>query len=383
MVDKRATIAILQRYMPHYRLPFYEKLITSSKYNWEFLHGTHPGRCESGLETKSDTVLPVRPIRNLNFRKIVLQVDVNRWFQEQHYKAVVFDLGWQIISNAILPLVAHRYGMAVIPWSKGIAENGRPRSVLRQIVERAYIRECDALIVYGKVSANYFINLGYPAEQIFVAQNTVDVKQIVKDIPASQIKAVGLRKRLGLEKKIVVGYLGRLVPEKKVELIIKAFASARKYRVNEHLVIAGEGPCRGALESLARASSASASIYFTGRVPEDEQNAYFQLFDVYVSAYSAGLAILEAMANGKIVLMTPEARPETELIDDGVTGFVTKDFSIKSLVEGLLRATSNLAENQYIGGRAQQSVMSRATMENMVKMFDKAIDYVLERKNLS
>jgi glycosyltransferase involved in cell wall biosynthesis len=383
MTDEKPTIALIQRYVPHYSLPFYRKLVTSSKYNWEFLYGPHPGGGESGLETSGYDALLSHPIRNLKMGRVIWQRDVVRWFRERRYKAVVFELGWQIMSNAILPLIAHQHGMAAIPWSKGIAENGEPRPAWRRLVERVFIRQCQALIAYGQVSADYFVDLGYPGQQIFIAQNTVDVKQIVRDIPTSQMKAVELRKRLRLDERIVAGYLGRLVPEKKVELIIEAFAWAREHGFNGQLVIAGEGPQHQALESMARACSASDCIHFSGRIPEDEQNAYFQLFDVYISAYSAGLAILEVMASGKIVLITPEARPETELIENGVTGFVTKDFSIRSLAEGLLRAASDPVGNQHIGRRAQEVVLSRATIEDMVGMFDRAVDYALARKSLS
>lgn len=383
MAGERLTIALVQRYVPHYKLAHYRKLVMSSKYNWEFLYGAHPGRGESGLETMSHNVLPTRPIRNLQIGKVVWQRDVTRWLKEQRYKAVVFDLGWPIISNAALLLTAHRCGIAAIPWSKGISESGKPRPAWRRLIESVFIRQCQAVIAYGQVSADYFVERGYPTERIFIAQNTVDVNEIVKNIPTAQVRATQLRAHLGLDKKIVVGYLGRLVPQKKIDLIIEAFSRAKDRGLDGHLVVAGDGPEREALESMARRSSASHSIHFCGKIPEHEQDAYFQLFDIFVSAYSAGLAILEAMAHGKIVLTTPEARPETELIDDSVTGFVTRDFSVPSLVEGLLLAASSLQNGEEVGRQAQAIVLSRATIENMVEMVDRAVDCALEGKRLS
>jgi glycosyltransferase involved in cell wall biosynthesis len=381
-VNKQPTVAIIERYVPHYRLPLYRKLVTSSKYNWEFLYGAHPGRGESGLETNGNKILHTQPIRNLNVGKVVWQVGINRWFRERHYKAVIFDLGWQIMSNAILPLIAHQYGIAVIPWSKGIPENGQPRPAWRRLIERAFIHQCESLIVYGQISADYYQNLGYPGERIFVAQNTVDVNNIVKDIPNAQAKAVQLRARLGIGKTLVFGYFGRLVAQKKVKMIIEAFTLAKARGLPGCLLIAGDGPERRKLESIAHQSSASKDIRFCGKIPIDEQNAYFQLLDVFVSAYSAGLGVLEAMAHGKIVLITPETRPETELIYDGISGIVTKDFSVESMAEGLSLAMNTLRNNKNMGKTANKIVLSKATIENMVEKFDSAVDYALKRQGL-
>jgi len=48
---------------------------------------------------------------------------------------------------------------------------------------------------------------------------------------------------------------------------------------------------------------------FAAVFPNPRAAGYFQMFDVFVSAFGAsGLAILEAMAHAKVVLITPEAR---------------------------------------------------------------------------
>jgi glycosyltransferase involved in cell wall biosynthesis len=235
------------------------------------------------------------------------------------------------------------------------------------------------MIVYGQGSADYYQNLGYPSEQIFLAQNTVDVNEIVKDIPNARAKAEQLRGRLGIGRSIVFGYFGRLVAQKKIEMIIEAFSLAKARGLQGRLLIAGDGPERQKLELIANKSSASKFIRFCGKVSVEEQNAYLQLLDVFVSAYSAGLGVLEAMAHGKIVVTTPEARPETELIEDGVSGIITRDFSVESITEGLFTAVNSLRNNK-IGKQANKIVLHKATIENMVEKFDSAVDCALKRK---
>jgi glycosyltransferase involved in cell wall biosynthesis len=380
MTAQRPRVALIQRCVPHYNLVLYQKLLASSRYDWEFLYGEHAGGDESGLATDAARVLPTRPIRNLAIGKAIWQRDVTRWLRQQRYDAVVFELGWQIVSNVMLVRAAHKLGTVVVPWTKGIAESGQRRPKLRQWMERAFIRHCDALLVYGQVSANYFQAYSYPPKRIFIAQNTVDVRRIVDGIPADRQRAGELRAQFGLKNEIVIGHLGRLVPQKHVDWIIEAFARAHAGGLNVRLIIAGDGPERAALEALAQSRGAGSAIRFCGRVPEADVGAYFQMFDVFVSAYSAGLAILEAMAHGKITVITPESRPETELVQDNVTGIITQDYSVSALTDGLRRAVDSTFRGDAIGGEAQRVVLNRATMENMVEAFDQSIECALEQK---
>jgi glycosyltransferase involved in cell wall biosynthesis len=109
----------------------------------------------------------------------------------------------------------------------------------------------------------------------------------------------------------------------------------------------------------------------------------FQMFDIFVSAYSAGLAILEALAHGNVVVVTPERRPEAELVLDGITGFVTTDFSVDAMVSGLGRAVTSIKGGRRIGQAGQEAVASKAPLENMIDAFDRAITYAIERKELA
>lgn len=382
--SSKPRVALIQRFVPHYNLLFYRKLAATSRYEWDFLFDSHPGGGESGLATDAAALLPTRPIRNTYIGPAVWQSGVNQWLRRNRYRAVVFELGWQIISNPWLVRCAHQCGTAVIPWGKGSAESGRPRPWWRRQLERRFIHQCDAVLAYGRVSSRYFETYGYPASQISIAQNSVDVRAIASQVPANRKKAVQLRQQLRLPPdEVVFGHLGRLVPQKHVDRIIEAFAAVRSQGLKACLVIAGDGPERERLEALALRTGVSDSLRFCGRIPEGEVGAYFQLFDVFVSAYSAGLAVMEAMAHGIISLITPEARPEIELIIDGQTGFITRDFSPAGLQEGLHRAAAAAQQDTGIGRNAQALALAEATMENMVAAFDQAIDCTLKSSKSS
>jgi phosphatidyl-myo-inositol alpha-mannosyltransferase len=99
-------------------------------------------------------------------------------------------------------------------------------------------------------------------------------------------------------------YVGRLEPRKGVAHLIRAMRHVQDRAPSARLMIAGEGPDRASLETLARDIGVDAT--FTGRIPDAELPAYYQASDVVsapaVGGESFGLVLLEAMACGKPVV---------------------------------------------------------------------------------
>ena len=91
--------------------------------------------------------------------------------------------------------------------------------------------------------------------------------------------------------------VGRLVPEKRHDLVVEAVGRA-KHAAELRLVIAGKGPMQEKLERLARASPARVELGFKS---DEELLRLYQTADLYVHASEAeleGMAVLEAMRCG-------------------------------------------------------------------------------------
>ena len=66
-------------------------------------------------------------------------------------------------------------------------------------------------------------------------------------------------------------------------------------------LIVGDGPAKSSLETLAAQLGVKESVIFTGMVPPEKVQEYYQLGDVFVSASTSetqGLTYIEAAANG-------------------------------------------------------------------------------------
>lgn len=373
----KPSVALVQRSIPHYRLPLFEKLHNRSRFSWTYFCDEHPGGAVSGLAAPGYGELQVRQIRNV---KLVgpfifqsgVEVDLAR------YQVLMFDMGWTLVSNLWYLSKAKRRGVRCIGWTKGISQDQeKSKSRFRLAFERQIMQQYDALVVYGKASKEYCINLGYPEERIFVAQNAVDTSRIVKERALAEQQRDNLQVSLQLPDRPVVGYLGKIAAFKQVDKIVAAYEQARRMGLNALLLVAGKGPESEVVEMQMAASPFSNDILYVPDVPVGAELGYFQLFDLYLSFAQGGLGILEAMAHARPVLSTPEQFPETELLVDGDTAFLSSDFTVGAFARRMVEAMSNPAQREVIGKQAERCVVREATQEKMVEAIEDAVECVL------
>jgi glycosyltransferase involved in cell wall biosynthesis len=108
----------------------------------------------------------------------------------------------------------------------------------------------------------------------------------------------------------VIGYVGRLVPEKGVDLLIRALAELPQQSSPWRLEIVGQGSERESLIRLARSLNLADRISFTGQVPSGRIPALYRELDALVVPSRTrpnwkeqfGRIIIEAMASGVPVI---------------------------------------------------------------------------------
>lgn len=159
--------------------------------------------------------------------------------------------------------------------------------------------------------------------------------------------------------------VGRLMPLKRVDLLIRAAAAAGgSWRVR----VAGGGPQRDELVALARELRVDDRVVLLGEL--DEQRLLTEFANckaVYFGARAEdyGLVTLEAFSCAKAVVTCTDSGGPAELVEDGVTGFVAEP-TVEGVGAALKRLTgeSRLAE-QF--GAAAANVAARHSWNDAVE----------------
>lgn len=189
-----------------------------------------------------------------------------------------------------------------------------------------------------------------PVEECCVIRNCVDLNRFDPNNQDVLRKARDMRASLGISSDaIVIGYSGRLTPEKGVEELLKAFLEIKERHAE--LVIAGshffgadvESPFEKKLHDLM--SQADGRVHFTGYLNYESMPAYYAMCDLMCSPSlcedAAPMAVVEALASGKPIVATNAG---------GIPEYTQKGSSIlvgrnEHLVYSLANALARLVAN--------------------------------------
>lgn len=227
--------------------------------------------------------------------------------------------------------LAHRAGIRTVATIHGLdwqrAKWGRVASAYIKHGEKAAVSKADEIIVLSHSAQDYFIR-EYNRQTLFIP-NGVDVKQ---PRCADEIKS-----RWGLENSDYILFLGRLVPEKRPELLIEAF---ERLDTSKRLVIAGGGSDTPDFEARLHAMSKDDNrILFTGFVTgntlaELYSNAYCYVLPSDVEGMP--MSLLEAMAYGCCCVTSDIPECADVLCNAGVTFSRGSISALQGVVEDLL-----------------------------------------------
>lgn len=258
-----------------------------------------------------------------------------------------------------LPL-ARRAGIRTVATIHGLdwqrAKWGKLASTYIKMGERAAATKADGLVVLSKSAQSYFQG-AYGRTATFIP-NGIEPKQ---PRPVNQIK-----EKWGLDAGSYLLYLGRLVPEKRPELLIEAF---KELDTAKSLVIAGSGSNTSEYEvSLRVAAQGDPRVLFTGFVNGEPLEELYSNCYAYVlpsDVEGMPMSLLEAMAHGRCCVTSDIPECADVLAGNGVT-------FTRGNVEELRRILADL-----LAEPARVARLASAALEHVSTSFD--WDSVVER----
>jgi glycosyltransferase involved in cell wall biosynthesis len=181
-------------------------------------------------------------------------------------------------------------------------------------VDRRLVARTSRLVVNAPAVAEQAARRGFPPERITVVRNGLPIPTAPRD--------GGACAGSGARASRVVGYVGRLAPGKRVEDLIAAAALLRAQHPDLALLLVGDGPLRGALESRVKELALGDVVRFLGH-RADAAELMTRLDAFWLASASEGMSnsLMEAMAAGTPVVVSDIAT-NRDLVEDGVTGRV-------------------------------------------------------------
>lgn len=162
-----------------------------------------------------------------------------------------------------------------------------------------------------------------------------------------------LRTQLGAGRDtVLIGSVGRLVEQKDYPTQLAAFAQAARAEPRLRMVLAGDGPLRGAIEAQAAELGITDRIVLLGhwtRVP-----ALLRALDVFVlgSKFEPyGVALLEAKCAGSAIVATA-VNEIPKLLNNGVTGLVVPAESPEPMAQAFLRMAQDAGLRRSLASNA-------------------------------
>lgn len=251
------------------------------------------------------------------------------------------------VLNAIAALRAgKKFGIPVVYevrafWEDAAVDHGTStenglRYKLTRALETYALKRADAVTTICEGLRKDIVARGIPADKVTVIPNAVDIDKFALGGSADQ----ALKDKLGLSGSRLIGFIGSFYAYEGLDVLLRAVPKLSARMPDLRVLLVGGGPQDAQLRQLAKDLRIEDKVVFTGRVPHDQVNKYYDLLDVLVyprlpmrlTDLVTPLKPLEAMAQGRI-LAASDVGGHLELIADGKTGVLFRANDTDSLVE--------------------------------------------------
>lgn len=278
---------------------------------------------------------------------------------------------WLFAGNAYGRVAAHWAKVPHIIASERCVDEWK--SGYHFLIDRFLMRWTDRIVVNAEGIRRFYVRQGLTDQSITTIPNAIEPKPI-DNSPTTKI-----RESLGVPLEVpLVGFIGRLWPQKRVQDLIWATDILRMSGWNFRVVIVGDGPRRVALKRFADALEIMPIVHFVGHrndVPE-----IMRALDMLVlPSKFEGLpnVALEAMMAGKPVVGTRIAGTD-EVVVDGETGILVPPQQPLELARAIRSILADPALGKRMGAAGRDRVLSHFSIEGMIAKYERLYDEILQ-----
>jgi len=233
-----------------------------------------------------------------------------------------------------------------------------------RLIESYNLQHADYAIAGSEGATKVWRDKGYEGPMAIIPQFGVDPEIFALARPASR-----LRQRRGRDpaRGFVIGYVGRLVPEKGVDLLLDAVAGlSGMWRLH----ILGDGSEKETLKAQTRLLGLTPNVVFEGWLPSLRMPAFYRQLDVLVLPSRSrpnwveqfGRVLIEAMACG-VPIVGSDCGEIPHVIGDA--GLVFPEDDAEALRACLTQLMHESDTASTLARRGRERVLQRFTQEHV------------------
>lgn len=278
---------------------------------------------------------------------------------------------WLFAGNAYGRVAAHWAKVPHIIASERCVDEWK--SGYHFLIDRFLMRWTDRIVVNAEGIRRFYVRQGLTDQAITTIPNAIEPK------PIDPSPTTKIRESLGVPPDVpLVGFIGRLWPQKRVQDLIWATDILRMSGWNFRIVIVGDGPRRVALKRFADALEIMPIVHFVGH--RNDVTEIMRALDMLVlPSKFEGLpnVALEAMMAGKPVVGTRIAGTD-EVVVDGETGILVPPQQPLELARAIRSILADPSLGKRMGAAGRERVLSEFSIEGMIAKYERLYEGLLQ-----
>ncbi|MFM7244656.1 MAG: glycosyltransferase family 4 protein [Planctomycetaceae bacterium] len=290
---------------------------------------------------------------------------------------VTHEFGWASGLSTLTPLAGRR--AARVLWTTRSPDQLARLAASRWAAVRLLVPRADALLAYSEASSARLAAIaGISPSRLFVCANHQAAPRLHRLADATRDAAVDRCRDLGILDMPLVVTVGRLVPDKDIATTIRGFTAACQSLRHAVLVVIGDGPLRGDLESLARQAGIADRVVFLGHVPAADVQGWLSIASLNVLASLAepyGAVVAEGLAHG-VPCICSTAAGAAVLVDAAERGATVPPADVDAMAAALRSRAGDMRPAAERAGQRRADLRT-VTVADDARGFCAAIEHAV------
>lgn len=363
-------VYIIQRILPHYRIPFVGSLrecLENNDIELTFVYGQ-----SSYKENEKGDTIDLKwgkKIKNiyLPFGLVYQPLSIDLFKAD----LIIVEQANKLLLNYLLFLLKPIFKYKLAFWGHGWCHQ-QSKNSFSNTLKTLVMNRVDWWFAYTSNVAKWLSENGVSKDKITAVQNSIDTNELIKYSESIKEEEINSYKNtLGIESGALIGiFCGGMYKEKELPFLIDACRRVKKQIPHFQFIAIGGGPDSKIIEDAAENER---WIHYIGPKFGREKVVYLKMANLFLMPGLVGLAILDCFAIGLPLITTeyPYHSPEIAYLENGINGIITK-FDKEDFSDNIVQLLTTPAKLKAISIGASQS-NNKYSIGKMVENFAQGI----------